>query len=286
MVRAPMLRGRVLAAGARPLGRSATNTVSRMLATDPVGSCLVAARFELAGMNRQLLGGTFWGVDGGRSALCFAGANLVPLFGQGSPLAQVGDALARGGRTCASILGRVESTLPLWDRLAPAWGPAREVRADQPLLVCPDPPAVPIDEQVVRVGAERLDDYYPAAVAMFTEEVGVDPRQGDGGSRYRSRVAGLLSAGRAFARFDGGEVVFKAEIGALSDRVALIQGLWVHPELRGRGLAAPATAAVVRAAQRLGRLPSLYVNAFNVAALATYRRVGFHQTGTYASVLF
>lgn len=268
------------------MGRSSAGTISRVLATDPVGSCLVASRFELTGMNRQLLGGTFWGVDGGRSALCFAGGNLMPLSGHGKALALVGDALARGDRGCVAILGRAESTLPLWERLAPAWGPAREVRADQPLLVCPDPPAVRIDQQVVRVGADRLDDYYPAAVAMFTEEVGVDPTVDDGGTRYRSRVAGLLSAGRAFARFDGSQVMFKAEIGALSNSVALIQGVWVHPDLRGRGLAAPATAAVVRAAQRLGRLPSLYVNAHNIAARAAYYRVGFHQVGTFASVLF
>ncbi len=103
----------------------------------------------------------------------------------------------------------------------------------------------------------------PAAVAMFTEEVGVDPRAGDGGRNYRARVAGLLSAGRAFARFEGDQVVYKAEIGAMSSRVALIQGVWVHPDLRGQGQAASGTAAVVAAAQRLGRLPSLYVNHHN-----------------------
>jgi predicted GNAT family acetyltransferase len=31
---------------------------------------------------------------------------------------------------------------------------------------------------------------------------------------------------------------------------------------------------------------SLYVNDFNAPALATYRRVGFRQVGTFASVLF
>jgi predicted GNAT family acetyltransferase len=176
--------------------------------------------------------------------------------------------------------------LPLWESLAPFWGPAREIRAEQPLLVCPDPPACPIDPRVERVEASRLDAYYPAAVAMFAEEVGVDPRTGDGGRNYRARVAGLLSAGRAFARFEGDEVVFKAEIGALSSRVALIQGVWVHPDLRGQGQAATGTAAVVAAAQRLGRLPSLYVNEHNVAARAAYHRVGFARAGTFASVMF
>lgn len=280
------LRGRFLTSGARQLGRSAAGAVDGALQADPVGGCLVASRFELAGMDRQLLGGSFWGVDGGRSALCFVGANLVPLAGDGPPLATLADALGRRGRVCASIVGRAEPTLPLWERLAPAWGYAREVRPDQPLLVCPDAPATAPDPEVVRVGVDRLDDYFPAAVAMFTEEVGTDPTVGDGGRGYRARVAGLLSAGRAFARFDGRQVVFKAEIGALSSRVALIQGVWVHPAWRGRGVAAPGTAAVVREAQQLGRLPSLYVNAHNTPARAAYARVGFHQVGTFASVLF
>jgi len=34
------------------------------------------------------------------------------------------------------------------------------------------------------------------------------------------------------------------------------------------------------------RVPSLYVNQYNRAARRTYDRIGFHQVGTFASVLF
>ncbi len=81
--------------------------------------------------------------------------------------------------------------------------------------------------------------------------------------------------------------MFKAEIGSLSQRVALIQGVWVHPDLRGQGRAGPGMAAVVRAIQHnLGRVPSLYVNQYNQRALRAYRRIGFQQVGRFASVLF
>jgi len=36
----------------------------------------------------------------------------------------------------------------------------------------------------------------------------------------------------------------------------------------------------------LRRIPSLYVNHHNVSARAAYKRVGFRQVGTFASVLF
>jgi predicted GNAT family acetyltransferase len=121
---------------------------------------------------------------------------------------------------------------------------------------------------------------------MFTEEVGVDPRRPDGGAGYRARVEDLIRSGRSFARFEGGKVIVKAEIGAVSSRAALIQGVWVTPEHRGKGLAAPAVATVVQHIQSMGRIPSLYVNAHNFSARAAYKRVGFRQVGTFASVLF
>ena len=136
------------------------------------------------------------------------------------------------------------------------------------------------------VRSDQLEAYLPAAVAMFTEEVGVDPRIPDGGAAYRQRVAGLIDAGRAFAHFENGRVVAKAEIGALSRSVGLIQGVWVDPTRRGQGLAAPAVAAVTRDIQRRGRLPSLYVNNFNTPALRAYARIGYRQSRTFASVLF
>jgi predicted GNAT family acetyltransferase len=72
----------------------------------------------------------------------------------------------------------------------------------------------------------------------------------------------------------------------LSATVGQIQGVWVHPQRRGRRLAAGATAAVVQRLHRMGRVASLYVNAYNTPALATYRRVGFTQVGCFATVLF
>ena len=142
--------------------------------------------------------------------------------------------------------------LPLWDRLEPRWG-IRQRRAGQPAAAgVAGEPTVRSDDGVRLVRPDEIDTYFPAAVAMFTEEVGVDPRAGDNGQGYRTRIVDLIAEGRSFARFDGDQVVFKAEIGSLSRQVALIQGVWVHPDLRGRGLAAPGMAAVVRAIRANG----------------------------------
>jgi predicted GNAT family acetyltransferase len=148
-------------------------------------------------------------------------------------------------------------------------------------------PAVAPEPRVRRVRIDELDLLLPACIAMFTEEVGVSPLAGDGGALYRARVEELVSQGRAFARFEPGDVLFKAEIGAATRSVAQIQGVWVHPGKRGQGTGTHGTASVVLAAQaELAPVVSLYVNDFNTAARRSYEKVGFRQVGTFASVLF
>ena len=264
-----------------------------MLMADPVASCMVASRIENLGMDPWRLGGELWGCEprGFRSgridSLCFAGSNLIPLQGNRAALRAFADRALRRRRMCSSVVGPAEQVLGLWQELELDWGPAREVRDDQPLMSTSKPATIRADQHVRPVRPDELDRYLPAAVAMFIEEVGVDPRAGDGGASYRARVAELIGAGRAFARFDGGEVVFKAEIGALSHSVGQIQGVWVHPERRGHGLGSAGTAAVVdRLVRGLGRTASLYVNAYNVVAQSAYRRIGFTRVGQYATVLF
>jgi predicted GNAT family acetyltransferase len=279
--------------GARLLNDRDLPAVRTILDADPVVSCMVTARVELAGLEPWRLGGEMWGTDsrplrGGRlEGLCFAGPNLVPLLGNQAALRTFADRAVRRGRMCSSLVGPAEQVLGLWEELTPDWGPAREVRAEQPLMAMSVPPDLPVDPLVRPVRPDELDSYLPAAVAMFIEEVGVDPCADDGGLSYRARVAELIAAGRAFARFENGEVVFKAEIGSLCAKVGQIQGVWVHPDRRGHGLATQGTAAVVdRLVRGMGRSASLYVNGFNTPARAAYRRVGFQQVGEYATVLF
>ncbi|OZM81236.1 GNAT family N-acetyltransferase [Pseudonocardia sp. MH-G8] len=273
-------------AGARLLDDRDRAGVRAALEEDPVAACMVAARVEVAGLDPWRLGGELWTVGPRLDALCFSGANLVPLRGDRAALRSFADRARRHGRTCSSLVGRAELVLPLWEDLESHWAPAREVRADQPLMVLAGPPAVDPDPYVRPVRPAELDRYLPAAIAMFTEEVGVDPRLGDGGVGYRARVAELVAAGRAFARFENDEVVFKAEIGALSGQVGQIQGVWVHPERRGHGLGTVGTAAVAERLAAMGRVSSLYVNGFNTVARAAYTRIGFRQIGSFATVLF
>ena len=260
-----------------------------LVARDPVANVFVAARLHASANQPWRTAGELWGHQSGDGldGACYSGANLVPVEASPTALAVFAERARRQGRRCSSIVGPREMVGTLWDALEPSWGPAREVRDDQPLLAITRPPDVAPDPHVRPVEMAELDLLLPACVAMFTEEVGVSPNGADGGAVYRARVAELIRSGRAFARFDGDQVVFKAEIGAVSPQVCQVQGVWVHPELRGKGLSVSGMAAVTDSAQRsFAPTVSLYVNAWNVAARRSYERVGFAQVGCFSTVLF
>jgi predicted GNAT family acetyltransferase len=259
--------------------------VNRVLAADPVGSCMVAARVADHGVDPLAIGGELWTRRRADDSLCYAGANLIPLRGQRADLVAFADRALSTPRRCSSLVGRADLVLPMWDRLQRGWGPARDVRDRQPLLALSSRPQCAVDPGVRRVRVDELDAYLVAAVDMFIGEVGIDPRVGDGGRGYRRRVASLIAAGRAFARFEQGRVVFKAELGSQSPAVGQIQGVWVHPEWRGHGVGTAGTAAVSAAVVQTGRIASLYVNGYNTVARAAYARVGFSEVGNFATVL-
>ncbi|MGW0037119.1 GNAT family N-acetyltransferase [Gordonia sp. NPDC003376] len=271
--------------GDKPLGARDAPAVSRVLNSDPVSMCMVAARFESHGIEPRLLGGELWSASDPESSLCFSGANMIPLRGSPDDLSHFADRAVAGARICSSIVGESELAMALWERVDPDWGPAREIRPVQPLMALSGEPLVEPDPQVRLVTLDDLDTYLPAAVDMFIGEVGVDPCAGDGGRSYRRRLASLIAARRVFARFEDGQVVFKAEVGSMSRAVGQIQGVWVDPCMRGRGLGAAGTAAVASVIAARGRIPSLYVNSFNLPARAAYERIGFTQVGTFATIL-
>jgi hypothetical protein len=263
--------------------------VDALLARDPVADCFVASRVAASSLDPARLGGELWGwlEDGRLVSLCYAGANLVPAQATPAAIEAFAERALRRGRRCSSVVGPQDAVELLWARLRPSWGPGREVRRDQPLMECAGPPLVDPDPRVRRVRPHELGCLLPAAVAMFTEEVGVSPLAHGGGGLYRARLAELIERGRAFARIDDGRVVFKAEVAAVTEQVCQVQGVWVDPRLRGRGHGTAGMAAVVAlAACEIAPVVSLYVNAHNAPARAAYDAVGFTQVGAFMTVLF
>ena len=257
---------------------------------DPIVNCVVSARLRALGtVEPRTFGGPMIGArdaTGRLTGAAFAGANLLPVGGGPAEWDALGTYLGGGRRPCSSIVGRADAVAGMWDALAAGWDRPRAVRPHQPLLVLDRSAPLPVgDSRVDRARPDQLESYLPAAAAMFTEELGISPFEAPGD--YRRRVAGLIAEGRAFCSVDArGEVVFKADLGALSPHTCQVQGVWVRPDWRGRGIGTAGLATVLRHALTLAPSVSLYVNDFNVAARRMYRRLGLHEVAVLRTILF
>ena len=271
------------------LDDSALRELEALADSDPIVNAVVSGRVCVAGsLAPERLGGHMIGVRQGPDLVgaCYLGGNLVPIGGDVASWEAVARFVAQRPPGCTSIVGRAETVAVMWPLLARSWAPARSMRANQPLLMLEGPVGVRGDDTVRPARLADLERYLPAAAAMFTEELGVSPHLAPGSAAYRARVAGLLSSGRAFASFDfRGQVVFKAEIGAVSQRTCQVQGVWVRPDLRGRGIGTAALATVLTHALALAPSVSLYVNDYNAAARRMYARLGMRQVATLSTVL-
>ncbi|KRC57041.1 GCN5 family acetyltransferase [Nocardioides sp. Root79] len=256
---------------------------------DPVVNVFALHRAHTTNLEPRWLGGEMWGrFDGGRLvAACHVAANLVPVQASAEDAVVFAERALSRRRSASTIVGPQSAVRPFWDEVAPQWGQPRDVRWDQRHLVLDGPPVVQPDHGV-RAGVQGdISTLYPACVAMYTEEVGVSPEAGGGGDLYRARVAQLIGRGWSFVRYDGDELVFKAEVACATENAAQIQGVWVPPHRRGEGLASAGMAAVVHQVRaRISPTVSLYVNDWNVAARKVYERVGFVETTRFATVMF
>lgn len=254
----------------------------------PVDSVLLRVAIEQTGIGASFSLGRF-DADRELTALAWEYGNILPLGFDEDGLDEVAEVFAGRRRTGSSIVGPADQVMGLWNRICKRWGPARDVRERQFSMVMDSDPDVVADPLVQPAGVGDVSLVFPASVAMYIEEVGYDPTSH--GAGYAYRVARLVRSQHTFIRKapladgSGERVVFKADVGALAGGVAQLQGVWVAPDLRGRGIATAGVAAVVKLVrERLAPTISLYVNDYNAAAIATYTRVGFRIAGRWATV--
>ncbi|MGL5866350.1 MAG: GNAT family N-acetyltransferase [Dermatophilaceae bacterium] len=272
----------------RPLSLDDRDEALAVCARDLPASVFVAARViegSRAGSLGLLLGHR---VDGDLVSVCWANANVVPVATTDESRAALVVGLRRWRRRPASVFGPRHEVNALWGQLAPHWGPARAIRAHQPLLVTDRPPStlgVPIDPRVRLATAREVDLVAPASEHVFVEEIGHRPYLGSDRG-FRASVGSLIAQGHTYVVIENGEVIFKTDVGSFALGCVQLQGVWLTPRLRGQGLAVPMLAAVLEQLMA-GEAPlvTLYVNDFNVAARATYDRLGFRQVGEFTTVL-
>lgn len=270
----------------RQLHESDRADVERLLAERPVENLFLSSRIETCGIDRRRLGKLLgYERDGRLTSVCLDGGTLFPAGIDPDAIPHFVQAIGPI-RSATSILGPSMMALGMFIGLAErwrgAWGSVDNVRKKQPLMVLDRPPSNDADPRVRQLTPQEFDSYLAASVQMYTAEIGSSPYKY--GSGYNGFVRERLGKGDAYGIVEDGEVIFKADLGPRFGPQAQLQGVWVHPDLRGKGLAVPALAGFLRLAMKRFPVISLYVNDFNTPAIRSYERLGFQTVGCLSTV--
>ena len=257
--------------------------LQRLLERDPIATVYLRSELRL-----NLASGPWWAIGSGSelSACALGGPLTVPWIPDPSDASALAEAVSRDGLPRMLVGDRV-SVGALHDAMRPTRRP-RQLRDPQPVLAVDrdawQPPSVG-NHRVRRATRADLEPLILAAAAMHREEMGIDPLAIDAPA-WRHRMVTFVDRGWSWVWMDGPEVIFKAEFSAWTPECAQLQGVYVAPMQRRRGVAAAGLAAVVADVLRESAMCALYVNAYNQPALRLYQRLGFTQRGEFATVMY
>ncbi|HZS07779.1 MAG TPA: GNAT family N-acetyltransferase [Blastocatellia bacterium] len=134
--------------------------------------------------------------------------------------------------------------------------------------------------QLSRANYEQLDALMEAHAEMFIESSGVDPRLTDP-EGFRRRSAERIERKRTWVKLEDGRVVFKVEIVSETEEAVYLEGVWTHPDYRGRGVATSCLNEITCRLLKKKKAVCLSVEPEEEAARRVYERVGFLHTEDY-----
>lgn len=121
---------------------------------------------------------------------------------------------------------------------------------------------------------------------MVAEESGTNPLESDR-LGFHVRCARRVERGRVWVCVIEGRPVFKADVIAETREAAYLEGVYVSPDLRGRGLGSRCLAQMCRALHRAGtKAVCLFADERNERAQRFYERAGFGNAGPYLILYF
>ena len=125
-----------------------------------------------------------------------------------------------------------------------------------------------------------LDVIAPVHAEMAEAESGVNPLSVDPVG-FLQRCSRRIEKGRVWVLIQNGELIFKADIQADTPDVVYLEGIYVNPAYRGKGIGRRCLAQVTQILLRRSKLICLLVNEVNEQAHAFYRLSNFKMQGYY-----
>src|SRR5215213_7625125 len=191
--------------------------------------------------------------------------------------------IAQGQRNAHMILGEDSLVGRFWEHYAPAGQPPR-LFSRELLFELRWPVSAP--EPVGGLRPATLEDLMlvmPVHAALAYEESGVNPIDVDLHG-FRMRCARRIEHGRVWVLVEGGNLLFKADIASDTPECVYLEGVYVDPASRQRGLGLRCLSQLCRNLLERTKTVSALVNEQNLAAQALFQKAGFKLRGHYDTV--
>jgi predicted GNAT family acetyltransferase len=257
----------------------------RFLAARPLHTVFLAGFILDNGMVSPINRGTFYGARNEQGQLegvaLIGNATLIEAKSESALAAFAG--LMQQSPSANIILGEKEKVGRFWSYFSKNGQTPRRV-CRQLLLEQRWPVAV--REVVSELRVATLDDLpalLPVYGEMILEESGVNPMERDF-EGFRDRWARRVEMGRVWVWMKGRKLVFNADVICDTTDAIYLEGIYVHPQERGRGYGLRCLSQLSsHLLKRTGSL-CLLVNEQNYGAQALYRAAGFKMRGYYDTI--
>lgn len=259
--------------------------VLKFLRERPLHTVVMSGFIRDNGVENWLNRGTFYGCRNNLDEL-----EGVALIGHAMFLEARSDnalrAFAQVARRVGSthmIMGEQEKVRRLWNFYAPGAQEARLVSRET-LLVQTSPADIfsPVPELRL-AGLDDLSATVPVHAAMALAESGVDPLTVDPHG-FSSRCARRIRQNRTWVWIKDGQLIFKADVVSDTPEAIYIEGIYVAPSERGRGIGSRCMSQVVRNLLQRTKAIVLLVNEKHEAAQSFFRKIGFREDGSYETI--
>lgn len=225
---------------AEKLGNQDRKEVLTFLSLRPVHTVVMASFIQDNGIESDLNRGKFYGYrnrEGALEGVALIGHTTLVEARTGKALRALAAAARDAETPIHMVMSSGNAADDFWQHMTNGLREPR-LRCTEDLFETAFPFMVPQSHhQVENANLGDLMAVAEAQAEVAFVESGVDPmlRDRDG---FLQRVARRIEQNRIFVVRDNGKVIFKADIVAETDSVIYLEGVYVSPEYRGRGLGA------------------------------------------------